>query len=91
MDDASLLDVETLFTVIETDRPTLVTMGIFGKPKLARLFAAVPERQQAPDVLWSGEDAAERDRDPVTRYATTTRRCARCSSGRRRPSPTSRS
>jgi hypothetical protein len=70
MDDPSLLDVETLFTVIETDRPTLVTMGIFGKPKLARLFAAVPERQQAPDVLWSGEDAAERDRDPATRYAT---------------------
>lgn len=69
LDHAVLLEVETLYTVAERDRPELVTMGAFAKPKLGRLFAAVPERQLAPDVLWvPGPDDA--DVDLVTRYAS---------------------
>jgi hypothetical protein len=53
LEDARLIEVETLFTVAETTAPSMVTLGAFGKPKLARLFAAVPGRQRAPDVLWA--------------------------------------
>src|SRR5438093_3636069 len=52
LEDAARIEVETLFTVAETTAPSLVTLGVVGKPKLARLFAAVPG-QYAPDVLWS--------------------------------------
>ncbi|HTD25537.1 MAG TPA: alkaline phosphatase family protein, partial [Candidatus Elarobacter sp.] len=55
LEDAALIEVETLFTVAETTAPSLVTLAVVGKPKLARLFAAVPGRQHAPDVLWSPE------------------------------------
>src|SRR5262245_33578466 len=55
LEDARLIAVETLFTVVETTAPARVTMGAFGKPKLARLFGTVPGRQHAPDVLWSPE------------------------------------
>jgi arylsulfatase A-like enzyme len=55
LEDAARIEVETLFTVAETTAPALVTLGVVGKPKLARLFAAVPGRQRAPDVLWSPE------------------------------------
>ena len=57
LDVAALIEVETLFSVAEETSPALVTMGVFGKPKLARLFAAVPGRQRAPDVLWSPSTA----------------------------------
>lgn len=56
LDDASLLEVDTLFTRAEDKDPEFVTMGFFGKPKLARLFAAAPA-QRGPDVGWSGADA----------------------------------
>jgi predicted AlkP superfamily pyrophosphatase or phosphodiesterase len=52
LDAAALLDAETLFTVAETTRPELVTVAAFSKAKLGRLFAGVPDRQRAPDVLW---------------------------------------
>jgi hypothetical protein len=58
LDEAALLEVETLFTVAEATRPELVTMGAFSKAKLGRLFAAVPGRQRAPDVLWTPGGAA---------------------------------
>ena len=45
LDAAELIAVETLFTVAETTQPSLVTLGAFSKPKLARLFAAAPDRQ----------------------------------------------
>jgi hypothetical protein len=49
---ARFLEVETLFTVIENDRPALVTAGLFGKSRLVNLFADVPRQQRRPDVLW---------------------------------------
>jgi hypothetical protein len=50
------IDVETIFTIAEHERPALVTASITGKAKLERLFAAAPPFQLAPDYHWS--DAA---------------------------------
>src|SRR5438034_352228 len=69
LDDAALIKVETLFTVAETDEPSLATMAALGKPKLARLFAGVPARQRAPDMLWSPERLPPARRDPASGYA----------------------
>src|SRR3989449_11151367 len=69
LEDAALIEAETLFTVAETTAPSLVTLGVVGKPKLARLFAAVPGRQRAPDVLWSPERLPRDRRDAVTGYS----------------------
>src|SRR5947199_6581555 len=69
LEDAALIEVETLFTVAETTTPSLVTLAVVGKPKLARLFAAVPGRQRAPDVLWSPERLPADRRDAVTGYS----------------------
>ena len=69
LDAAALIEVETLFTVIETTDPERVTLGAFGKPKLARLFAAVPGRQRAPDRVWSALDLPFARRDPASGYA----------------------
>jgi len=69
LDAAALIAVETLFTVAEETEPTLVTLGAFAKPKLARLFAAVPGRQRAPDTLWSPERASPAGRDTTTGYS----------------------
>lgn len=49
--DAPLLEVETLFTVIERERPRLGTAALLGKSRLVRLFAATAV-QRRPDVLW---------------------------------------
>ena len=70
LEAAALIEVETLFTVAEETRPSLATLGAFGKPKLARLFASVPGRQHAPDVLWSAEDLPRGRREPATGYAS---------------------
>jgi hypothetical protein len=70
LDGAELIEMETLFTVAETSAPELVTMGVFGKPKLARIFAAVPGRQRAPDLLWSAGDLPPERRDPASGYAS---------------------
>jgi len=69
LDAAELIAVETLFTVAETTEPGLVTLAVFSKPKLARLFVAVPERQRAPDVLWSADLASPAGRDRITGYS----------------------
>jgi len=53
LEAAGLIEVETLFTVAETSGVPVTTLGAFGKPKLARLFAAVPGRQRGPDTLWA--------------------------------------
>jgi hypothetical protein len=68
-DDAALIEVETLYTVAEETQPSLVTWGVFAKPKLGRLFAAAPGRQRAPDALWSGEQAPSWGRDTTTGYS----------------------
>jgi hypothetical protein len=49
---ARYLQVETVFTVVERERPELTTAALFGKSRLVGLFAAVPGAQQRPDVLW---------------------------------------
>ncbi len=69
LEDPALIEVETLFTVAESTHPARVTLAAFGKPKLARLFAGVPGRQRAPDMLWSPEELPTGRRDPVTGYA----------------------
>src|SRR5437870_4503974 len=69
LEDAALIEVETLFTVAETTAPSLVTLGVVGKPKLASLFAAVPGRQRAPDVLWSPDRLPPERREAASGYS----------------------
>jgi predicted AlkP superfamily pyrophosphatase or phosphodiesterase len=52
LDHAELIEVETLFTVIEKEKKAWVSAGIFGKQKLVNLFRA-GESQLHPDHLWS--------------------------------------
>ena len=68
LDAAELLEVESLFTVVEDTNSDLITFAAFAKPKLARLFAGVPDRQRPPDTLWSPTWAPETARDSVTGY-----------------------
>ena len=49
---ARYLQVETVFTVVERERPELKTAALFGKSRLVGLFSAVPGAQERPDVLW---------------------------------------
>jgi predicted AlkP superfamily pyrophosphatase or phosphodiesterase len=53
MDLPILLEMETLFTVLASERPDLRTAGFFSKAKLRRLFSAAPGRQAAPDLAWN--------------------------------------
>ncbi|HUE31063.1 MAG TPA: alkaline phosphatase family protein [Verrucomicrobiae bacterium] len=69
LEDAARIEVETLFTVVETTAPSRVTLGVVGKPKLARLFAGVPGRQRAPDVLWSPERLPAARREAGSGYS----------------------
>jgi hypothetical protein len=55
LDTSASVEAETIFTVAETTRPALVTMAAFSKAKIGHLFATVPGRQKAPDVLWTPE------------------------------------
>jgi hypothetical protein len=59
LEEAGLLDVETLFTVAERETPALVTMGVFSKPKLRLLFATSGDRQRGPDVNWMPQPGSE--------------------------------
>ena len=68
LDAAGRIEVETLFTVAQRVVPARPTLGAFGKPKLARLFAAAPG-QHAPDRLWSPEALPPARREPTTGYA----------------------
>ena len=52
MGDAALLDVETIFTAIERQRPALTTVTAFAKGKLRHLFGPSPGRQSGPDFAW---------------------------------------
>ncbi|MGH7893725.1 MAG: alkaline phosphatase family protein, partial [Candidatus Binatia bacterium] len=56
LESAALLEMETLFTVAESTRPEMITVGAFSKAKLGRVFADVRSRQHAPDVLWVPEE-----------------------------------
>lgn len=68
-DDARLIEVETLFTVAADAKPPRTTVGVFGKPKLGRLFDAVPGRQRAPTVLWAPDRATGVPRDSASGYS----------------------
>ncbi len=52
MDQARLVEVETLFTVLEKEKGEWVSAAVFGKWKLAQLFRS-SEGQIGPDHLWS--------------------------------------
>ena len=69
LEAAALIEVETLFTVAETTAPSLVTLGVVGKPKLASLFATVPGRQHAPDVLWLPDRLPPERREAASGYS----------------------
>jgi arylsulfatase A-like enzyme len=56
MGDPALLEVETVFTAVERQRPALTTATAFAKAKLRRLFGAAPGRQSSPDVSWRPAD-----------------------------------
>jgi hypothetical protein len=70
LDAAAAIEVETLFTALETTTPALVTMGVFAKPKLGRLLGEAPGRQHAPDTLWSAERLPPASRDAASGYAS---------------------
>lgn len=53
LEEPDALEVETLFTVLETEAPAMRTAAIFGKAKLGRLFGGSPGRQSVPDVQWA--------------------------------------
>lgn len=52
LDAGAAIEVETLFTVVESDAPELRTVAVVGKTKLGHLLGAVPGRQLAPDAMW---------------------------------------
>ena len=75
------LRAETFFRSIQRGAPGLVTAGIFGKPKLARIFAGRDGGRYDADYLWTpcrpqGDDYAllqagpERGRTTATRWMT---------------------
>jgi len=65
--EPALLEVETLFTAIERQRPALTTVAAFAKAKLRHLFGAAPGRQTGPDVSWRpAEDDIYAARDEET-------------------------
>lgn len=70
LDAAALIEVETLFTVVESTAPALETLAVVAKPKLARLLGAAAGRQHAPDRVWSPERLPAAARDPATGYST---------------------
>jgi hypothetical protein len=68
-EQARHLQVETLFTVVERERPRLVTGALLGKSRLVGLFSATG-RQRRPDVLW-GDVATETEAvDPRAGFAS---------------------
>lgn len=50
---AAAIEVETLFTVIESEASELRTVAVLGKSKLAHLFTLAPGRQLPPDAMWA--------------------------------------
>ena len=55
LDQSTLIEAQTIFTLAATSPGHPRTAGIFGKAKLARLFASA-ETQHAPDPLWGDAD-----------------------------------
>jgi arylsulfatase A-like enzyme len=70
LSEGSDLEVETLFTVVEKERPSLTTAGVFGKARLVPLFGDVPGRQRRPDVLWGDPQSEDEAIDPRVGFAS---------------------
>src|SRR5262245_26097627 len=68
-EDARNVDVETLFTVIEKERPALRTAALFGKARLVGFFAAAAG-QRPPDVLWGDAQTEDEPIDPRAGFAS---------------------
>lgn len=65
--DPALLEVETLLTAIERQRPVATTVAAFAKAKVRRLLGVAPGRQSGPDVSWRpGEDGGYAASDDET-------------------------
>jgi arylsulfatase A-like enzyme len=57
LDQSALIETRTIFTVAAASPERPRTAGIFGKAKLARLFASAAT-QRSPDRLWGDSDEA---------------------------------
>ncbi len=53
LESATAIEVQTLFTVIESEHAELQTVAVLGKAKLGSLFEGVEGRQLSPDALWA--------------------------------------
>lgn len=53
LESAAAIEVETLFTVIESEHAELQTVAVVGKAKLGSLFEGVEGRQLSADALWA--------------------------------------
>src|SRR5262249_42365515 len=69
-EDARNLEVETLFTVIKKERPSLTTAALFGKARLVSFFTQAAGLQRRPDVLWGDAQTEEEPIDPRTGFAS---------------------
>ena len=67
---ARYLQVETLFTVAERERPALKTAALFGKSRLVGMFTAIPGAQERPDVLWGDLQTESEAVDPKVGFAS---------------------
>jgi hypothetical protein len=71
-EQSSLLEAETLFTVIEKDHPRLVTAAIFGKSHLVGLFSDAAG-QHRPDILWGDPQSETEPFDERVGYGSDAR------------------
>ena len=70
-EDPSCVSAETLFQTVDRQQGSLTTAGIFGKPKLARLFSAKrPDGRYYADNLWAPCEGSD-DPTPYCRQVTT--------------------
>ena len=67
---ARFLEVETLFTVVERERPRLTTAALFGKSRLVGLFDRVEGRQERPDILWGDVETETETFDAKTGFGS---------------------
>jgi hypothetical protein len=69
-EDARNLEVETLFTVIKKERPSLTTAALFGKARLVGFFTEAGGLQRRPDVLWGDARTEDEPVDPRAGFAS---------------------
>ncbi len=72
LDHARLIEVETLFTVMEREKRAGISAGIFGKWKLADLFRTGGD-QTGPEHLWGDMESEHEAVDPHAGFASNER------------------